>query len=148
MALSRKLSWADCAAYLVVQFAGAVAGVWIAHVMFGEPVVQISQRARDGLALGTSEIVATFGLVGTIMAVSASQPQAVPAAVGLYIASAYWFTASTSFANPAVTFARSLSDSFAGIAPHSVPAFVAAQLLGAMLAYFVFKWLLVRENRA
>lgn len=146
MALNRKLNWADCAAYALVQFAGAIAGAWAAHAMFGEPIVQISHKARDGIALGFSEIVATFGLVGTIMTVSASRPAAVPAAVGLYIGSAYWFTASTSFANPAVTAARTLSDSFAGIAPHSVAPFMAAQILGATSAFFVFNWLYYRER--
>lgn len=147
MAIGRKLGWLDLAAYAVAQFTGGTIGAWAAHAMFSEPVFQISQKARDGLALGLSELIATFGLVGAILMVSASRPAAIPAAVGLYIASAYWFTASTSFANPAVTVARTFSDTFAGIAPHSAPAFIAAQIAGAGLAYLLFGWLLSSGER-
>lgn len=136
------------AAYVVVQAIGAVAGVWLAHAMFAEPVWQISAKLRDGPAQGLSEFVATFGLIGTIIATQRSQPETTPAAVALYITAAYWFTASTSFANPAVTMARSLSDTFAGIAPVSVPLFVVAQFAGAVAAVAVFQWLLQEEVAA
>jgi glycerol uptake facilitator-like aquaporin len=125
---------------------GSVAGVWLAHLMFAEPTVQISTRLRDGPAQALSEGVATFGLIGVILAGVRFRPQAVPALVGLYITAAYWFTASTSFANPAVTLARSLSDTFAGIAPSSAPAFIAAQIAGAIVALVVFSWLLREES--
>ncbi|MBO9714948.1 MIP/aquaporin family protein [Sphingomonas sp.] len=131
--------------YVLAQLAGGVAGVWTAHAMFAEPLLQLSVKARDGLPQGFAEAVATFGLIGTILAAQRFRPQATPAAVGLYITAAYWFTASTSFANPAVTVARSLSDSFAGIAAHSVPLFVAAQLTGGAIALGVFGWLLQGE---
>lgn len=132
-------------AYVAVQAAGGVAGVWLAHAMFAEPLLQVSTRVRDGPSQWLSEAVATFGLVGTIWAVLRFRPAFVPAAVGLYITSAYWFTASTSFANPAVTLARALSDTFAGIAPVSAPAFIASQVVGAVSAVFVFNWLLKEE---
>jgi glycerol uptake facilitator-like aquaporin len=132
-------------AYVIAQLVGAVLGVWAAHAMFAEPLLQISTKLRDGPAQGFSEFVATFGLIGTILATQRSRPDATPAAVGLYIVSAYWFTASTSFANPAVTIARSLSDSFAGIAPASVPLFIAAQLAGTVAAIALFGWLLREE---
>ncbi|WP_443747300.1 MIP/aquaporin family protein [Asticcacaulis solisilvae] len=135
-------------AYIAAQIAGAVSGVWIAHAMFGEPLIQVSARLRDGPGLAFSEGVATFGLIATILGSSRFRPDFTPMAVGLYITSAYWFTASTSFANPAVTLARSLSDTFAGIAPSSVPAFVAAQLIGAAAAVIVFNWLLRTQPAA
>jgi glycerol uptake facilitator-like aquaporin len=109
--------------------------------MFAEPLLQISTKLRDGPAQGFAEFVATFGLIGTIIATQRSRPDFTPVAVGLYITAAYWFTASTSFANPAVTIARSLSDSFAGIAPASVPLFVAGQIAGTVAAVAVFGWL-------
>jgi len=118
--------------YIPAQIAGAMLGVWLAHAMFAEPVLQISAKARDGFGQGLSEFVATFGLLATIFGVSRFKEEFVGFAVGLYITAAYWFTASTSFANPAVTIARSLSNTFAGIAPHSAPAFIAAQLAGAL----------------
>ncbi|CUS45338.1 MAG: MIP/aquaporin family protein [Pseudomonadota bacterium] len=128
--------------YIAAQLAGAVAGVWTAHAMFAEPLVQVSTRLRGGASQGFSEGVATFGLIGAIMATQRNRPDVTPMAVGLYIVAAYWFTASTGFANPAVTIARSLSDSFAGIAPTSVPLFVACQVIGALAAVGVFSWLL------
>ncbi|NEX91988.1 MIP/aquaporin family protein [Caulobacter sp. 17J65-9] len=131
-------------AYVGAQQVGAVLGVWTAHLMFAEPVLQLSTKTRDGLPLGFAEAVATFGLIGTILGGLRFRPSAVPALVGLYITAAYWFTASTSFANPAVTVARALSDSFAGIAPASVPVFVSAQFVGALAAAGVFGWLLGR----
>lgn len=126
--------------YGLCQVAGGIAGVWLAHLMFDEQVLQISTKLRDGEGQWISEAVATFGLIGTIVSTSRTRPDVTPFAVGLYIASAYWFTASTSFANPAVTLARSLSDTFAGIAPGSVLPFLIAQIVGGMLAFVVFNW--------
>lgn len=120
--------------YLACQITGAIAGVWAAHVMFDLPVIQESLKQREGLAQMFSEGIATFGLVLAILGCVMRAPKAVAYAVGLYITAAYWFTASTSFANPAVTLARSLSDTFAGIAPSGVPGFVAAQIGGALMA--------------
>lgn len=136
------LSWSGAVLYVVVQLAGAIAGVYMAHLMFAESVVQISTKLRDGPALAFSEFVAAFGLVLTIFGTLRHRPEATPIAVGLYITAAYWFTASTSFANPAVTIARSLTDTFAGIAPSSVPTFIAAQLAGAGAAVMLSGWLL------
>lgn len=147
-ALRREIGWTAALAYVAAQIAGGVLGVWGAHVMFAEPILQISGKLREGPAQGFSEAVATFGLVATILATVRFRPDFTPVAVGLYITSAYWFTASTSFANPAVTLARSLSDTFAGIAPASVPLFIAAQLVGAGLAVLVFGWLLKEKPRS
>jgi len=132
-------------AYVAAQMIGAVLGVWVAHAMFAEPLLQVSTKLRDGAAQGFSEVVATFGLIGTILGTRRSRPDAIPAAVGAYIVAAYWFTASTSFANPAVTIARCLSDTFAGIAPVSAPLFIAAQLAGTLAAIVLFGWLLREE---
>ena len=140
--LRRELSWRTAIAFIVVQVVGAVIGAWVAHLMFGEAVLQVSTKLRDGPAQAFSEAVATFGLLATILGCVRLRPDFTPVAVGLYITSAYWFTASTSFANPAVTVARSLSDTFAGIAPSSAPAFIAAQLVGTLAAVGVFGWLL------
>lgn len=147
-ALRRDLPPVTAFAYVVVQISGAVAGVWLAHAMFGEPIAQVSTKLRSGGPQALSEVVATFGLIGTILGVSRFRPDSTPMAVGLYITAAYWFTASTSFANPAVTLARSLSDTFAGIAPASAPAFILAQVVGAVLAAGVFGWLLKTEQTA
>jgi glycerol uptake facilitator-like aquaporin len=141
-AARREIGWRTALAYIGVQVAGAIAGVFIAHAMFAEPILQISAKLRAGPAQAFSEAVATFGLIGAILGSLRFRAEAAPMIVGLYITAAYWFTASTSFANPAVTIARSLSDTFAGIAPASVPAFVAAQLLGAGVATCLFGWLL------
>ena len=127
--------------YVTAQMAGALMGVLIAHAMFAEPLFQISTKLRPGLAQGFAECVATFGLIGTIISTQRSRPEFSPVAVGLYITAAYWFTASTSFANPAVTIARSLSDTFAGIAPASAPMFIAGQLVGTLAAVGLFEWL-------
>jgi glycerol uptake facilitator-like aquaporin len=135
------LRWKDVLPYVVAQVVGAFAGVVIAHVMFEEPVFSASTHVRAGSGQLVSEFVATFGLLSTIWGCSRRRSAAVPFAVGSYIAAAYWFTASTSFANPAVTLARSVTDTFAGIRPADVPAFVVAQLLGAFAATFVFRWL-------
>ena len=129
------------AGYIAAQIAGAILGTWAAHAMFAEPLLQVSTKLRDGTAQGFSECVATFGLIGTILGTRRSRPDFTPAAVGLYITAAYWFTASTSFANPAATIARSFSDTFAGIAPSSVPLFVGAQIVGTVVSWRVFGWL-------
>jgi len=134
-------------AYVLVQTGAAALGVMAAHAMFGEPLLQVSHKLRGGPALAWSEVVATFGLLATIHGVSRFRPEAMAVTVGLYITAAYWFTASTSFANPAVTLARSLSDTFAGIAPASVPGFVLAQIIGAAAATALFGWLLKEEPR-
>ena len=141
-ALRREMSRLVAGAYVLVQTVGAVFGVWLAHLMFAEPVLQMSTKLRDGPAQGLSEAVATFGLIGTILGALKFRPQATPVLVGLYIASAYWFTASTSFANPVVTVARALSNTFAGIAPASAPLFIFAQCVGAVSAAGLFGWLL------
>ena len=120
--------------YLAVQLAGGIAGVWVAHAMFDLPILQVSHHLRDGPSQWLAEGVATFGLVLTIFGTVQSRPAWVPASVALYITAAYWFTASTSFANPAITIARALSDTFAGMAPTSVPGFIAAQVAGALVA--------------
>jgi glycerol uptake facilitator-like aquaporin len=140
-ALGDELPWSIAALYTLAQITGGIAGVWIAHLMFELPVLQFSLTARTGAGQWLAEGVATFGLLLTIFGCVARAPAAVPYAVGLFITSAYWFTASTSFANPAVTIARSLSDTFAGIAPVGVPAFIAAQLTGAGLAVWLARWL-------
>ncbi|ATY33227.1 aquaporin family protein [Sphingomonas psychrotolerans] len=132
--------------YVTAQVAGAIIGVWAAHAMFAEPILQISSKARDGLPQGFAECVATFGLVGTIFSTQRHRPEFTPIAVGLYITAAYWFTASTSFANPAVTIARSLSNTFAGIAPASIAVFIAGQLVGTLAAIAFFGWLLKEES--
>lgn len=121
-------------AHVVAQVAGGILGVWIAHAMFGLDILQLSAKARTGPGQWTSEVVATFGLVLTILGTLRHRPQSVPTAVALYITAAYWFTSSTSFANPAITLARSLSNTFAGIAPADAPAFIACQFTGAVLA--------------
>ena len=130
----RELSAMDATAYVTAQVTGAVLGVLVAHTMFDLPILQISQKVRSGWAQGFSEGVATFGLVATILLTLRARADAVAACVGLYISAAYWFTASTSFANPAVTIARAFSDTFAGIRPADVPVFVGAQLAGAFCA--------------
>ena len=137
LALRRELGLADAAIYIGAQLFGGIAGVWMAHLMFELPLWELSGTVRTGLGQWFAEAVATFGLLLTIVGCSARTPAAVPYAVGLYITSAYWFTASTSFANPAVTIARALSDTYAGIAPGGVLAFIAAQLLGMMAALVV-----------
>ena len=132
---------------LAAQFLGGLIGVWAAHLMFGEPVLQVSAKLRSGGAQVFAEAVATFGLIGTILGTQRARPEFTPVAVGLYITSAYWFTASTSFANPAVTLARSLSDTFAGIAPASVPGFIAGQVAGGLAGVAVFEWLLAKQGQ-
>ena len=135
------LSLGDAAAYSVVQVLGGMVGVVCAHAMFGAPLVAASHHVRSGLPQAFSEFIATFGLLSVVWGCSRRQSAAVPFAIGAYITAAYWFTASTSFANPAVTIARAFTDTFAGIRPVDVPAFVAAQALGASAATVLFRWL-------
>lgn len=138
----------DAGAYVVAQIVGGLLGAWVAHLMFELPVIQASVTARTGLAQWWAEIVATFGLVGIILAGLRFRAEAVPWLVGLYITAAYWFTASTSFANPAVAIARGFSDTFSGIRPLDVPGFIAAELVGSLLAVACFGWLLRPEAEA
>ena len=137
MASRGELRWRDAAAYAAAQLAFGIIGAWAAHLMFDLPALQLSVKARTGLGQWTGEAIATFGLILTILGTVRHRPEWVPASVALYITAAYWFTSSTSFANPAITIARSLSDSFAGIAPANVPLFVFAQLLGAAFGALV-----------
>jgi glycerol uptake facilitator-like aquaporin len=146
--LRREMSWRLAVAYVAVQVVAGVLGVWLAHAMFSEAILQVSTKLRDGAAQGLAEFVATFGLVGAILGSLRFRAEATPWIVGLYITAAYWFTASTSFANPAVTLARSLSNTFAGIAPSSAPLFIAAQVIGAVAATGLFGWLLTGDRRA
>jgi glycerol uptake facilitator-like aquaporin len=140
-ALRGKLPWSEAAIYIAAQLLGGLVGVWLAHLMFELPVWQFSITERTGAGQWIAEAVATFGLVLTIFACVSQRPDSVPYAVGLYITAAYWFTASTSFANPAVTVARSLSDTFAGIAPAGVAAFVVSQFVGMLAAVILSRWL-------
>ena len=137
----RELGWNDAAAYIAAQLAFGILGAWAAHLMFELPALQLSVKARTGLGQWAGEAIATFGLILTILGSVRFRPHWTPATVALYITAAYWFTSSTSFANPAITVARSLSDTFAGIAPHDVPPFVIAQLIGAALAALAARWL-------
>lgn len=143
-ALEHGLPWREVPAYIMVQCAGGIGGAMVAHMMFGLPVYSFAQHARHGTAQVFSEFIATFGLLCVIWGCSRLRTTAVPMAVGCYITAAYWFTASTSFANPAVTIARSLSDTFAGIRPIDVPLFVVAQLAGALAATLLFHWITPR----
>ncbi len=137
----RELPWPDCAAYIAAQLAFGILGVWAAHAMFGLPILQLSVKARPGFGQWLGEAIATFGLILTILGTVRHRREWVAPAVALYITAAYWFTSSTSFANPAITVARSLSDTFAGISAHDAPLFVVAELTGAALAAFTAKWL-------
>ncbi len=137
----RELAWSDAAAYIAAQLAFGILGAWAAHWMFDLPMLQLSVKARAGAGQWLGELVATFGLILTILGAVRHRPEWVAPAVALYISAAYWFTSSTSFANPAITVARSLSDTFAGIAPQHVPLFVVAQLLGAAGAALLARWL-------
>jgi glycerol uptake facilitator-like aquaporin len=143
----RELPWAVAGLYIIAQVMGGVAGVWAAHLMFELPLWQFSLTPRSGTGQWLAEGIATFGLILTIFGCAARTPAATPYAAGLYITSAYWFTASTSFANPAVTIARSLSDTFAGIAPDAIGAFIAAQLSGAALAVVLSSWLWSHQTK-
>ncbi|MDX2028552.1 MAG: MIP/aquaporin family protein [Alphaproteobacteria bacterium] len=145
--LRKEFDKKDIAPYILAQISGGILGVFVAHVMFAEPVLQVSAKLRGGAALGFSEFIATFGLIVTILGSVRFKPDSVPLAVGLYITSAYWFTASTSFANPAVTIARMFSDTFAGIAPSSAPLFIICQLAGAFVGACVLGWMLKEKNK-
>lgn len=143
--LRNEIKLGNAVYFVLFQISGGLIGVWAAHLMFELPIFQLSTTARTGGAQWFAEIVATFGLVFTIFATLKSRPEAVPMAVGLYITAAYWFTASTSFANPAVTIARGFSDTFAGINPAHIAGFVVAQIIGAVAAWFVCRWLLASK---
>jgi glycerol uptake facilitator-like aquaporin len=143
-----KISTGDAVAYVAVQVVAAILGAWSAHLMFEEPVLMVSEKVRTGGGQWVAEIIATFGLVATILACVRHRADAVPFAVGLYITAAYWFTASTSFANPAVTVARTLTNTFSGIRPADAPLFIVCQIIGALLATWCFVWLLrLRETK-
>ena len=145
--LSRGISLRTAAGYGLAQIAGGIAGVWLAHAMFGEALFAVGIKARSGFGQDLSEGVATFGLILTIAGTATRKTETLAAAVGLYILAAYWFTASTSFANPAVTLARALTPSFAGIRPVDAPAFIAAQFAGALLAWIVAGFLFPSSSR-
>jgi len=140
--IRKEMTAREGAFYVAAQVIGGILGVFIAHLMFENPLIDPSTHARTGSSQWISEFVATFGLVMTILGCLKTRPEAIPYAVGLYITAAYWFTSSTSFANPAVTIARGFSDTFAGIDPAHVPAFIGVQLVAAVVATFTFKWLL------
>jgi glycerol uptake facilitator-like aquaporin len=145
-AMERGVSWMVAACYIPAQCAGAICGAIAAHLMFGLPAFSVSAHVRSGSAQAFSEFVATFGLICVIWGCARQRSDMVAFAVAAYITAAYWFTSSTSFANPAVTIARSLSDTFAGIRPVDVPAFVTAQFAGAIAATFLFRWLVPGLN--
>jgi glycerol uptake facilitator-like aquaporin len=144
-ALGRSIAPQTALLFVAAQLAGGIAGVWSAHLMFDLPIWQFSQHARTGTGQWAGEFVATFGLILTIAGTVRHRPEWIAPAVALYIAAAYWFTSSTSFANPAITVARSLSDSFAGIAPVDVALFVAAQLVGAAAGWLLGRWLFAAD---
>jgi glycerol uptake facilitator-like aquaporin len=145
MRLRREIATREALAFVVVQLAGGIIGIWLTHLMFDLPILQLSTKTRAGIGNWTGEFVATFGLLLTILGAVRHRPDNVPAAVALFIVAGYWFTSSTSFANPAIAVARSLSNSFAGIAPHDVPLFIMAQLAGAVAAYAVGRVLFAEE---
>jgi glycerol uptake facilitator-like aquaporin len=139
--LRGELSTGTALAYLATQLIGGIAGVWVAHLMFGVPIIELSEKLRTGTGQWAGEFIATFGLIMTILGTLQSRPDMVAASVALYITAGYWFTSSTSFANPAITIARSLSNSFAGITPVDVPGFILAQLAGALAAHLLSRLL-------
>lgn len=144
--IRREISAIMAAGFIAVQVIAGAIGAFAAHVMFDLSVLQFSTKARAGVGQWTGEFIATFGLVLTILLLLRYRPSAIPAGVGLYITSAYWFTSSTSFANPAITIARSLSDTFAGIAPGDVPLFITTQLSGAFAAVICARWLTATKD--
>jgi glycerol uptake facilitator-like aquaporin len=144
--LRGEITARDSILYVGVQILGAIAGVIIAHAMFDNPLIDLSTTARTGTGQWIGEFVATFGLVATILGCIKARPDAVPYAVGLFITAGYWFTSSTSFANPAVTIARGMTNTFAGIDPAHIAAFITVQLIGASVATFVFRWLHADEQ--
>jgi glycerol uptake facilitator-like aquaporin len=143
VAIRDEIPWRTALAYIAIQIAGGCLGAILAHLMFGLDLFQLGAKARNGVGQWAGEFIATFGLMGTILGCVRFKPEAVATAVALYITSAYWFTSSTSFANPAVTIARGLSDTFAGIAPDDTPGFIVAQVLGALAAAWLFGWLFI-----
>jgi glycerol uptake facilitator-like aquaporin len=145
--LQRALDSRDGLAYVAAQLVGGAIGTWCAHLMFDMPILMLGATVRAGMGQWAGEAVATFGLIAAILACVRLQPRAVAPTVGLYITAAYWFTSSTSFANPAVTFARTLTDSFAGIRPVDAPAFIAAQLAGALAAWLAAGWLFAQPEK-
>ena len=147
-ALRREIGWREGLAFAGVQIAAGAFGAFAVHLMFDLEILQFSTKARAGIGQWAGEGIATFGLVLSILGLVRYRPEAIPAGVALYITAAYWFTSSTSFANPAITLVRSLSDTFAGIAPHDVPAFIAAQLAGAVLAVALGGWLFAEPRPA
>lgn len=144
--LRREITMTDAGAYVVAQIAGGLLGVWAAHMMFDLPIIQIAATDRTGAAQWFSEILATFGLLFVIFGGIKSKPDAVPTLVALYITGAYWFTSSTSFANPAVTIARGFSDTFAGINPAHIPMFIVMQLIGVGIGALILPWLFQRQT--
>lgn len=146
MAMRRELAWRDVLPYSLVQITSGVLGAWAAHGMFDLPVLQMSMKVRTGVGQWTGEAIATFGLILTIIGTARHRPQWIPASVALYITAAYWFTSSTSFANPAITIARSMTSSFSGIAPADVPMFIVAQVAGALAAMGFAKLLFGSEQ--
>jgi glycerol uptake facilitator-like aquaporin len=147
-AMGREIPWPEAAAYMVAQFAGGIAGAILAHLMFGLRWYSFSTHIRHGSAMVFSEFVATFGLMLVILGCSRFKPDSAAYAVGAYITAAYWFTASTSFANPAVTVARALSDTFAGIRPADAPLFMAAQVAGGLMAAYAFRWMALATGKS
>ena len=147
MRLRGECCWRGAALVVLAQVAAGVLGVWLAHAMFDLSILQVSTKSRTGMGQWLGEFVATFGLVLTILGTLRHKPDAVPVSVALYIVAGYWFTSSTSFANPAITLARSLSDSFAGIAPADVPGFIAAQLAGAIAAHGLAKLMFADDKK-
>ncbi len=145
-AARRELRWGDATAYIAAQLAFGILGAWAAHRMFDLPTLELSVKARGGLGKALGEFIATFGLILTILGTLRFRRDWVAPAVGLYITAAYWFTSSTSFANPAITVARSLTNTFAGIAPHDVPLFIVSQLLGAGCAALLARWLFEADS--
>jgi glycerol uptake facilitator-like aquaporin len=146
MARRGDLAWGDLVPYIIAQIVGGILGTLVAHAMFDLALLQLSSTARTGPAQWFAEIVATFGLLVTILGTIRAKPDAVPMSVGLYITAAYWFTASTSFANPAVAIARAFTNTFAGIDPAHVPGFIVAQVIGALLGAAFMGWLLIPEK--
>ncbi len=145
-AIRKEIAPKDAGLYVLAQIIGGIAGVVVAHIMFDNPLFDPSSTIRTGTGQWVGEFVATFGLIGSILCCLKTRPEAVPYAVGLYITAAYWFTSSTSFANPAVTIARGFTDTFSGINPANVAGFVAVQLVAAVLATMFFGWYLKRET--
>jgi len=145
LGFENKMPRSQIIGYITFQVLGAIVGVWMAHAMFSESIMSVSHRERQGYGQIFGEFIATFGLLSTIFGCSRSHPRFLPVAIGLYITAAYWFTSSTSFANPAVTLARGFTDTFTGIRPLDIPGFVVAQIMGGVTAAFFFRWLFAKR---